>query len=100
MMHGGPRPPPGLAEAKARREEGERKRREAEAWSAYKADDDSVYYYNQVLLHCAVPQKAHAVRPACSLGGRVGAVPALCHCEAPTRRLCGTSLPPSLPFHS
>ncbi|PSC72075.1 pre-mRNA-processing 40C isoform X1 [Micractinium conductrix] len=48
MMHGGPRPPPGLAEAKARREEGERKRREAEAWSAYKADDDSVYYYNQL----------------------------------------------------
>lgn len=54
--HGGPpfghpgappplRPPPHPG---ARREDEERQKRAAEAWSAYKSDDGSIYYYNQV----------------------------------------------------
>lgn len=48
------RPPParpaGPAAAAAKREEEEKQRRAAEAWSAYKSDDGSVYYYNQVKM--------------------------------------------------
>ena len=44
-------PPPGFVGgrgAAGKREDDEKQRRAAEAWSAYKSEDGSVYYYNQV----------------------------------------------------